>query len=296
MMRARALVLASACCLGAAAIAAEPQPRRVYITAVDGSGAPITDLTAGDFVVKDGGKERQVTRAEAATARIQVALLVDDNGTGSFRVPAGRFIESLLGRAEFAISTVTGQTLKLVDYTTDTRELSEAIGKLAARPATNDGGQLLEGISEAAVDMDRRHAGRPVIVVLTVGGEEHSTLPAHHVLDQLRQSGAALHVVAVVGSLLRSTVAPSTPAAMLDTNLNLGEVLGDGPKRSGGHREEIAAIAGVMTGLQQLAEALKHQYAIEYMLPDGVKPSDRLSVSVKRRGVTLRAPTYIPDK
>ena len=31
-------------------------------------------------------------------------------------------------------------------------------------------------------------------------------------------------------------------------------------------------------------------------LPDGVKPSDKLSVAVKRKGVTVRAPTRIPDK
>ena len=47
----------------------------------------------------------------------------------------------------------------------------------------------------------------PVIVVLTVGGEEHSPLPAHHVLDQLRKSGAALHVVSVSSSALRSMAA-----------------------------------------------------------------------------------------
>jgi len=41
---------------------------------------------------------------------------------------------------------------------------------------------------------------------------------------------------------------------------------------------------------------LKRQYVIEYTLPDGVKPSERLSVTVKRKGVTLRAPTRVPDK
>ncbi len=293
MMFARASLLV---CCACALSAGEPQVRRVYFSALDGNGAAVTDLTAADFVVKEGGNERQVIKAEPAIARLQIAILVDDNGTGLFRVPVARFIESLLGRAEFAVSTVTGQTHKLVDYTSDTRALSEAVGKLIPGPATNDGGQLLEGISETAVDLVRRRAGRPVIVVLTVGGEEHSTVSAHQVLDQLRESGASLHVVAVVGSTLRPTVAPRTPAAMLDTNLNLSEVLGDGPKRSGGHREEIGAIAGALTGLQRLADLLKQQYVIEYARPEGVKPSDRLNISVKRRGVTLRAPTYIPDK
>jgi hypothetical protein len=186
--------------------------------------------------------------------------------------------------------------LKLVDYTTSAAALSTAIGQLNARPATNDGGQLLEGISEAAKDLDQRNAPRPVILALTVGGVEHSTLPAHHVLDILRQSGAALHVVTVVNNTLRSQSNPQTAAALQDENMNLNEVLGDGPKQSGGRREEIIAAAGIIDGMQQLAESLKSQYLVEYALPAGAKPSDKLSVSVKRRGVTLHAPTKIPTK
>jgi VWFA-related protein len=296
MTRIRASIFLFACLSAMAGAAPETQTRRVYISALDDKGVSVTDLTAADFAVKEGGKAREIIKAGPATAPLQIAILVDDNGTGIFRYAIGKFIESLLGRAEFAISTVTGQTLRIVDYTPNAQSLSEAIGKLAARPATNDGGQLLDGISETALDLDKRKAGRPVIVALTVGGEEHSTLPAHHVLDNLRQSGAALHVVLVVNTALRSQASAPNAASLLGENMNLGEVLGDGPKQSGGHRDEIIAATGIPAGLQQLAESLKHQYVIEYTLPDGVKPADKLSVTTKRKGVTLRAPTRIPDK
>lgn len=279
-----------------AGAAAEPLTRRVFVTVADAKGAPVTDLNAADFVVKEGGKAREVVQAAPAAGLIQIAILVDDNGTGIFRYAVGKFIESLLGRAEFSISTVTGQMLRLVDYTTSAQALSEAIAKLNARPSTNDGGQLLDGISEAATELTRRKAPRPVIVALTVGGVEHSTLPANHVLDNLRQSAASLHVISVANSALRSQSDPSTAAGLLGENMNLSEVLGDGPKQSGGRRNEIVAAASVAGGLQQLADALKSQYLVQYALPEGTKPSERLSVSVTRRGVSLRAPTRIPDR
>ena len=282
--------------LSTAAVTAEPQTRRVYVSAVDSRGAPVTDLAAAEFTVKEGGKTREILKAAPATSLMQVAIIVDDNGTGIFRYAVGKFIGSLLGRAEFAISTVTGQVLRLADYTTSTETLSAAIAQLTARPSTDDGGQLLDGISETAKELERRKAPRPVIVALTVGGMEHSTLPANHVLDNLRQSGASLHVVTVVNSALRAQSNPSTPEALLGENMNLNEVLGDGPKQSGGRREEIIAAAGVAGGLQQLADALKAQYVIEYALPDGVKPSGKLNVSVTRRGISLRAPTKVPDR
>lgn len=293
----RACVSLLLACLAAPAIAgAQPQARRVYVTAVDAKGAPVTDLTAADFVVKEGGKGVEIVKAGPAPGLIQMAILVDDNGTGIFRFAVGKFIEALLGRAEFSISTVTGQMLKLVDYTTSTQALSEAIGKLTARPSTNDGGQLLEGVAETAKELDRRNAPRPVILVLSVGGVEHSPQPAHHVLDILQQSGASLYVVTVVNNTMRSQSNPQTAAELLGENMNLGEVLGDGPKQSGGRYDEIVAAAGIGGGLQQLADQLKAQYVIDYTLPPGAKPSGKLSVTVKRRGVSLRAPTKIPDK
>ena len=274
----------------------QAQTRRVYVTALDRSGAVVTNLTAADIEVKEGGKTREVVALKPATGPLQVAVIVDDNGTGFFRVPVARFIEALLGRAEFSIITVAGQPLKLTPFTPNSDVLREAVAQLNARPASPDGGQLLAGISEAAIDFERRSVERPIILALTVGGEEHAPLPPHHVLEQLRKSGAALHVVSVLGNQLRSTTQANRAGDLLNENLGLNEVLGDGPKRSGGRREEIPAIAGAATGLQQLADALKQQYVVEYALPEGVKPSDRFSVSTKRRDVTLRAPTHIPNK
>jgi VWFA-related protein len=290
------LLLVLACVPAVVGVSAEPRTRRVYVSVLDSKGAPVTDLTAADVTIKENGKDREVVSVAPATGPLQIAVLVDDNGTGIFRYALARFIEPLLGRAEFAISTVVPQTMKLIDYTANAQTLSTALSQLNARPGSNDGGQLLDGIAETAQELQKREARRPVIVALTVGGQEHSTLPAHHVLDKLRQSGASLHVLSVVNNTLRSQPGATSAAALIGENMNLGEVLGDGPKQSGGFRQEIVAATGIASGLQDLAQALKQQYLIEYTLPDGVKPGDKLSVSLKRKGLTLRAPTRIPDK
>ena len=266
--------------------------RTVYVSVLKG-GTPVTDLSADDFVVKEGGKDREIVGAGMTTIPLRIALVVDDNGTGIFRYGVAKFIERLQGRAEFALSTVQGQHQKLVDYTGDLERLSVALGLLTARPATNDGGQLLEGIFETAKDFQKRRTARPIIVVLTVGGEEHSTLPAHHVLEELEKSGAALNVIAINSSTIRAMATVSKPSALLESNLNLNEVLGDGPKQSGGKREEIVASAGLVPGLQELAEALRNQYAVSFSRPDRPKDTEKLSISVKRSGLTVRAPTKL---
>jgi len=268
--------------------------RTVYVTVSDAKGSPVTDLTADEFAVKEGGKDREILSAELATGRMQISLIIDDNGTGLFRSSVAMFIQKLLGHGEFAISAINGQAMRIVDFTTNTDALSAALNRLGARPGSPDGGQLLEGITDAARAFAKREAPRPIIVVLTVGGEEHSPAQAHEVLDYLRNSAASLHVISVANSSLRGTIVPTNPGQMLDSGINLSEVLGDGPKQSGGRREEIVATTGVVAGLQQLANELLHQYKITYALPDGVKPNEKLNVSVTRRNVSLRAPSRIP--
>ena len=135
----RMLALSASTVLFAAGLSAASPPqaglhegptRTVYVTVLDKNDVPVTDLGPGDFVVKEGGKTRDVVDAGMANVPLRIALLIDDNGTGIFRYGVVKFIERLQGRAEFALSTVTGQNQKLVDYTADVNLLTAAIGQL----------------------------------------------------------------------------------------------------------------------------------------------------------------------
>jgi VWFA-related protein len=295
-------VLAAALVLSGGSLAAWQAPaagrgpeRTVFITVTDKEGQPVDDLTPADLEIKEGGKLVQVTELALASSPLQIALIVDDNGTGLFRSALARFVSRLEGRAIMSLSSVVGQTMKLVDYTEDEDALMQGIATLNARPGTPDGGQLLEGISEAANELRRLEARRPVIIALTVGGEEHSTVNSQHVLEQLRDSGAVLHVFSVERSALRSTVVAQRPSAMLEENMHLNRVLGDGPKQSGGRHQSIVASAGSLMALQALASELTSQYRVTYTLPAGAKLSERLNVSAKRKGLTIRAPARLPS-
>jgi hypothetical protein len=276
---------------------APPAPglsRTVYISVTDRSGVPVDDLAASDLEIKEGGKPVTIESAGRASEPLQIDMIVDDNGTGIFRASLARFVQRMQGRAVMALRSVVGQTMKLVEFTPNVDTLLSAIATLNARPGTPDGGQLLEGISEAALELHKVEAKRPIIIALTVGGTEHSTVSSDFVLDQLRISGAALHVFSVAGSALRSTVVVQKPRDLLQENMHLYRVLGDGPKQSGGRHQEIVATAGALTGLQNLASELTSQYRVIYTLPAGVKRAEKLDVSVRRKDIVVRAPAKLP--
>jgi VWFA-related protein len=280
-----------------------PRVSAVYVSAVGRSGSPVADLTATDVVLKEGGDTREIIKVERATAPMQVAIIIDDSGTGIFRYAVGKFVDQLLGHAHFAIRRVVGQVRSIVDYTSDVEQLRNAVLALKVIPETPEGGQVVEAVSQAAKELQSRDAQRPVIIVLTDTEAEYSSLPAEHVLEQLRESGATLYVISIAKVQERMTLpgpasivpgAQSTvekPSDLLDRQIDINRVLGDGPKQSGGRRAEINSSAGPIPALQEIAEELNHQYLITYIVPAGEKLDQKISVSSRRRGVSLRAPS-----
>jgi VWFA-related protein len=274
---------------------AVPQVNVVYVSALTRDGNPITDLTATDLVLKEGGSTREIVKVQHATEPLHVAMIIDDSGTGIFRFAIANFIDQLLGHARFSIKRVVGQVQTLVEYTSDVDRLREAVQGLKVMTDTPKGGQVVEGILDTAKELRALSVSRPVIVVFTDTDAEYSTVSAAHVLDQLQQSGALLYVISsariATTSLPGQTATADKPSDLLDRQLDVNQVLGDGPRQSGGRRAEIVGTAGPIPALQSIGEELNHQYVVTYITPSGAKPNQKISVSTKRRDVVVRAPS-----
>src|SRR5262245_4518461 len=93
--------------------------RTVYFSALDAKGVAVTDLTAADLVVKEGGKDRVIAKVEPATAPIQLSILVDDGGTGGFQGAVAQLLDAMMGHGQFAIRVFNPQASRLTDFTED---------------------------------------------------------------------------------------------------------------------------------------------------------------------------------
>ncbi len=287
---------------GLAGVTAEVRTRTIYVSALDTNGAPVPDMRPSDFDVKEGGKTQEIA-VKPATADFRIAVLVADWGTGNFQAGLARFIEKLYGHAEFSLVSVLLQPITVLDYSANLGGLIGGLNRLGVRGRQKDA-QLLEAIQDATKTV-RHETKRPVIVVLRIGAEATTSISGDTVRDQLRRSRAILEVISLgIQTSATQTATGDDPLSAAQNQLRdderrqsafaLAQVLGDGSRESGGRNDQVISTT-LVTTLGQLADELLHQYEITYTLPDGVKPSEKLSVTSKRKGVTVRAPTRLTN-
>ena len=256
----------------------------VYVSVLGAKDAPVTGLTAADFVIREDGVAREVLKAEPATDSMQIVLLVDDSQAATDAVQPTRegltaFIDKLQGRAEIGIVTIGDRATTLVPPTTDSSALKKGVNRIFARSGA--GAYLLDAIMDVSRGFEQRQATRPVIVALTMEGIEFSNLQHDTVLTQLAASGASLHVLAV-----------GTPSAsMADEMRNRNMVLAEGTARTGGRRDQVLTPSGIAEALPRVAGELLNQYKVTYSRPETLIPPEKIQATVSRPGVTVRART-----
>jgi VWFA-related protein len=276
-----------------AAMTRQAGQRTVYVAAVDRKHVPVTDLTAADFVVKEDGKVRTVTKAEVATAPLKIALLLDDGGLGlgGIRQGAGQFIETLQGKGEFAIITVGGRKLTLLDFTANVPALYAGLKNLLARNTTST--DLLDGFIDVAAEFQRRETERPVMVTIASEGEEVSSARAPVVLEAIQKSRAKFYYIGLgvpVTQGTRGGLAESSNSAEAG---NRNAVLGAAPKNSGGRSEQVLQPSGVPVLMKQFADELAAQYAVTYATD---AREARFNIETTRKGVTVRGPSRVGSR
>jgi len=270
-------------------LTAGPTTRTLYVTVVDGEGYAVLGLTPADFAVIEGGKLRTITSVAPASEKVRLALMVEQIlvGHSYVRVALAAFVARMCPSAEIALFTVSQRAEKLVEYTSDPNVLLDGIRKLPVG-LSRQSGAVPDAIYEVAKQFEKAKPARPVIVMAVIEQGQSTDTP-EGVLTQIARSKAQVWAV----SLSVSGTAANSFATRQQT-VGREQVIGDGPARSGGRRIPILALPGFEDGLQQVADDLENQYLITYTLPDGVKPSDRVSVSLAKPGTVLRAPTHVP--
>jgi hypothetical protein len=291
---AAALSLAALALVWPGRLAAQAIQRSMYVSVLNEAGAPVPDLGPSDFIVREDNATREVLRVAPATEPMQITLLVDNSQAARDNIPNIRqalppFVATLTGAAEgdvkneIAIVAIGERPTILTNGTSNRVNLQKGIDRLWSLRGT--GAYLLDGIIEVCQGFKKRDARRPVIVAITTEGPELSNRHHDQVLDPLRASGAAFYAIAI-----------GRPSSSLsDEARNRNMVLDEGPRATGGRREEILTAMALSGKLQQLADELTHEYRVTYARPQSLIPPEHVTVAARKPGLTARG-TLIKDQ
>jgi hypothetical protein len=279
-----AAALAACALVWPGALGAQAIQRAMYVSVVNDAGEPVPDLGPTDFVIREDTAQREVLRVVPAIEPMQIAVLVDTSQAARddishMRTALPPFIATLTGgegKNQVAIIAIGERPTVYADYSTNPAALKKGIDRIWAMP--DSGAYLLDAIIEVCQGFKKREAGRPVIVSITTEGPELSTLHHDQVLEPLRASGAAYHAITL-----------GRPSSSLSDEIrNRNIVLDQGPRTTGGSRDDLLTSMALAGRLRQLANELTHQYKVTYARPQSLIPPERVTVAASRTGLTAR--------
>jgi len=279
---AAAAMFAAVAVLSTAPRAAQGARERVmFVSAVDRDGEPVPDLPADAFQIKEDGVKREVLRVSRATEPIDVAILVDNSAAARdditfLRTGLSNFVARVSTGNHVAVVALADRPTILVDYTDDTKKLSDAVGRLFA--LSQSGMTLLDGIYETTRGLARRETPRAVIVPVFTDGIEFTNRYSNDIVKALQEQDVALHMV-TIGQFYHSEEHATRERSFL---------LDAGPRGSGGQRISLLSPHGLDDALQRLARELSSQYKVVYGRPQSLITPERAEVSSARAGVTMR--------
>jgi hypothetical protein len=230
------------------------------------------DVGLDDFLVSEGGREREVL--DVHVADYPIALLLDDTQdeavASTIRSAAIRFIERV-GERPFAVATLSSAESLVATFDD---ERSEVVKKLADTPL--GGGRpvaLLPAVANAAAHLRALDMPFSAIVVVTAT-TENAAVTDGRALPSILEANAPVLVV---------MLQPGSPNPGATPGQDVFRALAE---QTHGQYTPIFNPASFSIALDRLADRLSSEMMISVLIPPGATPGD-VRIGVRKPGLRV---------
>ena len=266
----------------------QAQEQVLYLSIVDSSGTPITDVDENEIVVQWDGEDTETLEFEQPGWPLRVTVFIDNSNAAILAVPQMReglraFLAELPGEVEVGLATIAGRAQWVAEHTADRAELERGIGLIV--PNTGSSADFLDALIEEGgrLDDDNDREYYPVIVMLSADGVEGSSSQQgrfDEMVNRMIMNSAEVHTLFFVSG-------QGSGAAAIQ--VQIGEALAQNTR---GSFERFAAASGFVNLLTELARDLanKHrmvsnQYRVTYRQPRNPSAQPAIGVATTRDGL-----------
>ncbi|MBO0719663.1 MAG: VWA domain-containing protein [Blastocatellia bacterium] len=236
------------------------------VTVVDQNNQPVFDVKKEDFAVFEDKVRQNIENFSREEIPLSFGIVVDTSGSMRAKLQtvtdaANDLIKQMKNEDEAFISQFKAEPELVQDFTSDKRELEEALGELF----TSGGTALLDAIIATADyaqekantrDVQRR---RRALIVITDGLEKNSTVKEKEVLEALKEDEVQVYLVGFIDEDEegKSLFGRSTSKKAKDLLSRLAE-------DSGGRAFFPKELSEMKAIANQIAKDLRTQYIISY--------------------------------
>ena len=185
--------------------------KKAVVRVSDINNRAIRDLEKDDFILTEGGKEREILTVEPSSAAFNLVLLLDvsgsiDNYVNFIRKAARNFINTMNPQDKITIIVFNEDVKQLTTFTTDKNKLSESLDTFDAGGST----AYYDAVAYSLVDILRPfHGERTAVVILSDGDDNRSFLPFDALLGSIQESGALIYPLYVPSELVAASATNS---------------------------------------------------------------------------------------
>ena len=261
-------------------------------------------LTAADFAVTENGDRQQVAMFERESLPLSICVVFDTSGsmiegpTAEIAIASLRqMLTRLMPDDEVAVVAFAATTEIVMPWTPAPKLAASAINMTASGSTS-----LHDGVAKALEIVESARNRRPVILVITDGGENSSRTKLDRLVRTRRQSETLVYGFHVTPEVTRrgpprfitggvDQVAPAAPppAAYPVPSMELPPTMEDLVGDSGGVVYRVRTNAESAEMARALVEDLRFQYTLGYTPSKAMDGKyRRVKVEIKKRGFKIR--------
>ncbi len=170
------------------------------VTVIDQNNTPIFNLDLDAFAVFEDKIKQQIDKVSREEVPLSFGLVIDTSGSMRSKLQtvtdAGLgIIKTMRSDDEAFVAQFKAEPELVTDFTSDKRELEEALGELY----TSSGTALLDAIiATADYSHEKGKQRRKAIIVITDGVEKNSAVKEKEVLDAIKEDEVQVYLVGFV--------------------------------------------------------------------------------------------------
>jgi Ca-activated chloride channel family protein len=231
------------------------------VKVVDQNNTPIMDLKKDDFSVYEDKVKQTVDNVSREEVPVSFGLVIDTSGSMKAKLQtvsdaSVSLIKQMRMDDEAFVASFKAEPELVQDFTTDRRELEDAISELY----TSGGTALLDAIiATADYAQEKGKQRRKALVVISDGLEKNSSVKEKEVMEAIKEDEVQVYLVGFIDEENEEKSLFGKSSAKKAKEL-LSRIADD----SGGHAYFPKDISEIPAIAAQIAKDLRTQYVVSY--------------------------------